>query len=471
MTHGARVAAFAEGHGKRLMRWQLDIANDWGAVDGDMQFVHRRCGGSIPRQVGKSDLAVEWASYLAAELGYGVLYTAHNYDTTCEMLRRFRDIFGRRASDPTARHRRYNRMVLRCENSTAQEAIFFRSGGFVCFSTRTKSAKLGFSFDVIFYDEAQELTLEQMQVIAATTTSGAHDNPQEVYLGTPKRPGSYGTEFGPMRQEAHEGPEDDLSWWEWGVTEVGDISDESRWYQVNPSLGLGVANISSLRMNCRKFMKRGDAGTLAFAQEFLGYWLPGSRGDPPAIDADAWDALATAEPPRSGKAVLAFKFSPDGSNGAIAACRRERGGKPHVECIAVLSMAGGLQQFVDFAMGRLDRYAGAVVDGGGNAQEMCNRLSQAGAPARAVARPTAGQVCAACAGLLADVADGGFTHFAQPGLDRAAKNARKRPIGRSGFGFEGMDGVDALPLEAAALALWGIDEIKRDPSRKGRVGC
>lgn len=471
LTHGARVDAFARGHGKRLMRWQLDVANDWGAVDERMQFVHRRCGGSIPRQVGKSDVAVEWAAYLAAELGYGVLYTAHNYDTTCEMLRRFREIFGRRANDPAARHRRYNRMVLRCENSTAQEAIFFKSGGFICFSTRTKTAKLGFSFDVIFYDEAQDLTTEQMQAIAATTTSGSHDNPQEVYLGTPHRPGSAGNVFGPMRAEAHGEPDDDLSWWEWGIAELGDITDESRWYEVNPSLADGVANVSSLRMNCRKFSKLGDEGVLAFAQEFLGYWLPGNQSEPSVIGAAAWNALATGSPPTEGRAVLAFKFSPDGSEGVVAACRRPRGGTPHVECVAIRSMAGGLQWFVDYAAARAGRYCGFVVDGGGNAQEMCDRLLAARVPRGAIVRPSTAQVCSACAGLLSDVADGRFTHFGQPDLDRAATSVKKRQIGKSGFGFEGIGGSDPLPVEAVALALWGIDEIKRDPNRKAVVRC
>lgn len=483
LTHGARVDAFARGHGKQLMRWQLDVVNDWGAVDGGMQFVHRRCGGSIPRQAGKSDDAVEWAAYLAAELGYGVLYTAHNYDTTCEMLRRFREIFGRRANDPTARHRRYNRMVLRCENSTGQEAFFFKSGGFICFSTRTKTAKLGFSFDVIFYDEAQDLTTEQMQAIAATTTSGRNDNPQEIYLGTPHRPGSSGNVFGPMRDEAHGSPEDDLNWWEWGVEAIGDITDEARWYEVNPSLGAGVANISSLRMNCRKFKKLGDEGVLAFAQEFLGYWLPGGRREQPVIEAADWDALATDSPPTAGRAVLAFKFSPDGSEGVVAACRRLPGGTPHVECVAIRSMSGGLGWFVDFAAARVWSYAGFVLDGGGNAQEMADRLLASKVPSRdagkppvkfpasAIVRPSTAQICSACAGFVSDVVDGGFTHFAQPDLDRSAKGAKKRQIGKTGYGFEGIDGADPLPLEAAALALWGIDEIKRDPSRKAVVRC
>ena len=464
------------------MRWQRDVWNDWGAVEPDMQFVHRRCGASIPRQAGKSVVAVEYAAYLAAELGMSVLYTAHNYSTTCEMRRRFQEIFGKKANDPTAQNPRFNRLVKSCENKTGQEAIFLKNGGRICFSTRTKTATLGYSFDVIVYDEAQELTTEQMQAIAATSTSGGSDNPQEVFIGTPHRPGSFGNVFGAMRVEAHTGPDDDLSWWEWGVGEVGDVTDESRWHEVNPSLDEGVAHVTAIRLNCRKFLKLGDEGVLAFAQEFLGYWLPVGRSEQPAIDAAAWAALATDDPPKEGKAVIAFKFSPDGSRAAVVACRRPKGGKPHLECLAVRSMSGGLQWFVDTAIERVGRCAGFVIDGGGNAQEMNDRLLASEVPnpdpekppkpfpKRAIARPATAQVCAACAGLLADVADGGFTHFGQPDFDRSATNSKKRPIGKSGFGFEGIDGADALPLEAAALALWGIDEIRRDPTRKLRVG-
>lgn len=454
------------------MRWQLDVVNDLAAVDGGMQFVHRRCGMSIPRQAGKSDAVIEWVCYLAAELGYGVLYTAHNYDTTCEMLRRFREIFGRRACDPAASHPRYNRMVLKCENSTAQEAIFFKSGGFICFSTRTKTAKLGFSFDVIVYDEAQDLATEHMQAIAATTTSGKHDNPQEVYLGTPKRPGSCGNVFGPMRAEAHGQPDDDLCWWEWGVDEVGDIADESRWYLVNPSLSGGVANVSSLRMNCRKFSKLGHEGVLAFAQEFLGYWLPDGRSEPPEVGREEWAALATDDPPREGGIVVyAFKFSPDGAHVALAACRKPDEGAKHVETLAYRPLSEGMSWCADFCEERKSTAAAFVVDGGGNARDLCDELRRRKVPKKAVVAPAAADVAAACAKLLNGIRERSFTHFAQPALDECIATVKKRQIGRTGFGFEGIDGTDPTMAEAVALALWGADYTKRDPRRKGRAGC
>lgn len=481
------------------MRWQLDVLNDWGAVGEDMQFVHRRNGASIPRQVGKTDVAVGWAGYLAAELGMGVLYTAHNYDTTCEVLRRFREIFGRRANDPAARHRRYNRMVLHCENSTAQEAIFFKSGGFICFSTRTQSSKLGFSFDVIFYDEAQELTVEHMQAIAATTTSGKHGNPQEFYLGTPCRPGRPGNVFGPMRDEAHSEPGDDLCWWEWGVSEIGDISDEARWRLVNPSLDAGIANISSIRLNCRKFAKLGEEGVLAFAQEFLGYWLPRTASAVHPIDGDDWAACRTSRPPTGSPTAYAVRFSADGRVGVLAACVAPDPGIPYVEVVAYRSMRRGVGWFRDFLVQREGDVEAVVIDGKSNAEALDDELRAKGFDADMIVRPSTADAVAAYSSFVdatkpgaspdaaaapADVGmlpdDGepggafgprGVSHFGQEALDASATLSGKRPIGRGGgFGFESNDGADATLVEACALAYWCAVSIRRYPRSELRIG-
>ena len=98
------------------------------------------------------------------------------------MLRRFQDIFGKKPNDKDAKFKFFNDLVERVSNRTAQEAIFLKNGGFICFSTRTKSAALGFSFDIVVYDEAQELKTEHMQAIQPTTTSGAHHNTQLSFL-------------------------------------------------------------------------------------------------------------------------------------------------------------------------------------------------------------------------------------------------------------------------------------------------
>ena len=140
----------------------------------------------MPRQAGKSHDAIIWAAFLVLEMGYSVLWTDHNYSTTCEMLARIRKIFGKRVGDPDA-HRAINRRVSDAKSKTAQESYEFANGGVLCFSTRTDSASLGYSFDVIIYDEAQLLTKSQAQTLNPTTTHAPHKNSQLVYVGTPTR--------------------------------------------------------------------------------------------------------------------------------------------------------------------------------------------------------------------------------------------------------------------------------------------
>ncbi|MFQ9179658.1 MAG: hypothetical protein ACLR3C_06870 [Eggerthella lenta] len=69
-----------------------------------------RNGASVPRQAGKSVDGIVWALFLAAVMGYKVLWTDHNYSTTCEMLDRFRKILGRRPNDSYG-VRAFNRLV------------------------------------------------------------------------------------------------------------------------------------------------------------------------------------------------------------------------------------------------------------------------------------------------------------------------------------------------------------------------
>lgn len=245
------VSEVAELIGYSQLEWQRDVTASWSTYDERGQWVHRRCGASVPRQAGKSVDGIVWTTFLVAMMGYSVLWTDHNYSTTCEMLRRFQKIFGKKLRDPWG-IRAFNSLVRRFNSKTAQEAFELSNGGVLAFSTRTKSAALGYSFDVVVYDEAQELTGEQMQAIIPTTSSGPHGNTQSIFLGTPTRAGSPATKFMDMRSEAIGGhPADDLCWFEWGVPEVGDIFDERRWYEVNPSLAEGRADLDAIRTGIR----------------------------------------------------------------------------------------------------------------------------------------------------------------------------------------------------------------------------
>ena len=201
--------------GYDLVPWQEQLAHDIGAVDASGKWVHPRVGISIPRQQGKSVDLIVWVAVMAALAGYKVLWTEHNYSTTMEMVDRFRKIFGRRPGDTSEGIPRWRKLLVEICSQTGQEWMRFSSGGVIQFSTRTKSSRLGFSFDIVIYDEAQELTGIHTQVINPTTTSGAKHNLMLVYAGTPTRAGNPAEVFKNLRQQAWEGGEkaSDLLCW------------------------------------------------------------------------------------------------------------------------------------------------------------------------------------------------------------------------------------------------------------------
>ena len=459
--------AFAEGAGIALLPWQVDMLSDWSELTAPLAeggtFVCQRAGASVPRQAGKSVSGIVWAALLSSVLGYKVLWTDHNYSTTCEMLSRFRDIFGRRPGDQAARHRAYNRRVEAVNNKTAQESFEFSGGGVLAFSTRTKSAALGYSFDVVVYDEAQELTGEQVQAIAPTMSSGAMHNPQTVYLGTPTRAGSSAESFQDVREDAWAGGDraSDLCWTEYGVAEVGDVSDESRWPAANPSLG-ALANHSAIRMGMRSGM-----GELAFAQEYLGYWLP--KVADAVLTPREWEACLTTCPPPDDaelhKTAYGVKFSPDGSTVALAACCQwHEGDVPHVELVELCPTSRGTSWLSGWLSERTHEACCVAIDGLSAADALCDRLREARVPRGYAVRPSSGEVIAAASMMLDAVRERQVTHIEGPALDASATRATRRRIGtRGGWGW---GGDDSCAIEAASLALWAIKTSRRNPRRK-----
>lgn len=450
------VAALA---GINQTNWQVDLIEDWSAHTPDGQWVHRRCGGSIPRQAGKSVDGIVWSVFLLAILGYSILWTDHNYSTTCEMLRRFQKIFGKRPNDKDAKFKHFNDLVDSVSNKTAQEAIFLKNGGFICFSTRTKSAALGFSFDIIVYDEAQELKSEHMQAIQPTTTAGAHHNTQAIFLGTPTRAGSPAEIFSDMHMEAWDDPLDDLCWIEYGVDEVGDVLDESRWPLANPSIEEGVADMNAIRTGIRAF----KSDVLAAAQEYLGYWLPKVANA--LISKKEWEAclVSDAEAPKEGKVAYGVKFSPDGSEVALAAAIKPDGGVPHIELIRIEGMHRGTAWLADWLAVRTHVGSCVAADGKAGTGMLTEKLGGK-VPGKYYVVMKTQDAITASAMLLEAIQNQGITHIEGPALDASALSVTKRKIGDSGgWGF---GGDTSCAIEAAANALWAVMTSKRNPNRK-----
>lgn len=464
-TIGDMACAAAPSMGYDLVPWQRQLMLDMGAVDADGKWVHPRVGISIPRQQGKSADLIVWIAVLAALAGYKVLWTDHNYSTTMEMLERFRKIFGRKPGDRVYGMPGWRGQLSAVCSQTGQEWMAFKSGGVIQFSTRTKSSRLGFSFDVVVYDEAQELTNEHTQVINPTTVSGAKHNLQIIYAGTPVRAGSKAETFREVREQAWEGGEktDDLLWLEYGVAEVGDIWDRSRWPKVMPSLGYH-ADPRAIAVGMK------DMDELGAAQEYLGYWLPPiEQAVAPLIGEDAWrETLIGDEEVPAGFAKVAYgvKFSADGGTVAVAVAA-SNGDAAHVELPFCETTAGGTKWLVNWLAVRASQASTVVIDGKSGSGSLCDRLREMGVPKGYATRPTTDQVITAASLMCEAAGTGGITHVECPALDLSAATATRREIGKGGgWGF---GGESSTPIEAAGLALLGLTTSKRNPKRKARV--
>ena len=85
----------------------------------------------------------------------------------------------------------------------------------------------------------------------------------------------------------------------------------------------------------------------------------------------------------------------------------------------------------------------------------------------AIVRPTAKGMIAAVSMLMDSLTDKSVTWYEeQAALRESATTSIKRPIS-GGWGF---GGENSAPIEACALALWGVKTTKRDPNRKMRIG-
>lgn len=439
--------------------WEFDVIKDWMAITENGKWAHLRNGLSCPRQNGKTLLLETRINFGTLFIGERILYTAHDYSTVTQLFDRMQYFFGEKKNDENANYPELNARVTSVRRAAGKEAMFFKNGAGIYFSTRTKSSRRGFTVDTVIVDEAQELTDVQLKAIMATASSAPLKNPQFIFTGTPPGPETTGDVFAHIRDGALTGEEHDISWNEWSVDEVGDIKDEKRWYDTNPALGIrldvGVirAEVSTMR-------------DVSFAQERLGYWIP-QHQFVAVIRKKEWERCATVCPPKDGKLVYAVKFSADGATVSLAVALKPKVGRIHVEIVENRSMSAGISWLAAWLVERKNKAATIVVDGLNSSLALVERLRDGGIRAKGtITVPKSSEVATAASMLLNAIREDEVTHFDQPALNDSALMSEKRLIGNSGGWSFGGKGVDATLIEAVALAFWGVSITKRDPQRK-----
>lgn len=456
-TDGPMAAKLAALYFGDPLEWQRFVLDAMVARNLEDKYLHHSFGLSVPRQNGKSWDVLARCFYGIVSDGERILYTCQHGDTSDEMFRRLCEPFENEDNEEL------HELLLTVRKTNGQQAIYLKNGGYIRFTTRTNSLARGRSYDVIIYDEAQELTDEQQAASLFAISASRKHNTQTIYIGTPPEPSCPGEVFRRLHDDAHAQAPQAIPWMEWAVTEIGDVTDRVRWRRVNPSQGILIDETAI----------EGELGTLAdtFARERLGWWSPVARAEK-AIPDRAWDASSIdgIGDRFRAKTALAVKFSPDGSSYALAGCKLDGKGRAAVELVELGSTAGGTKALASALHERRSKVAVVVVDGMSGADALCENLAELQAPRGYASKPTAQDVIAAATGFVDSLADGSLFHTAQQALDDSAKHASKRQIGkRGGWGFGSSGGHDSTAVEACALALWGARTTKRNPRRKQRL--
>jgi hypothetical protein len=203
-----------------------------------------------------------------------------------------------------------------------------------------------------------------------------------------------------------------------------------------------------------------------FARERLGWWSPTAGMPDFAIPANKFESLALDVAPTDGRVAYAVKFSPDGSELSLAAARLHDG-KVYIEQIKRESMALGLSWLAEWIAARKTIGCCCLIDGKSGAQALVDKLGMM--PTNYIITPNASQVIAACTTLVDCVNEGTLEWFRPQAdlLDSAITSTRRKIGSTGGWGF---GGENPIPISAAALAVWGVFNSKRNPERKQRIG-
>lgn len=415
---------------------------------------------SRQRQTGKSFCAKLYSLWIAME-GKKVLYTCHNYDTARQMFNDIKDLIEN--NEELKAKLRENNGILRSPGNTG---IFFANGGYIDFKTRSDRLSRGRSYDLLIFDECQELTEAQLESVMATIVAQERDS-QSIAIGTPPSPTCAGTLFRDWYDQAHDETTNSEIWWlEWAVDKITDPMDVETWYAVNPGLGYRITE-KKLAAAASGFATNWSG----FSREYLGYWAP--KGAVKAvISEEQWfDLVISKEEAHTfdGTISYAVKFSVDGLTGSISACIKD-GDKCFVELVENKSMFDvGVSWFADWLAQRLDNSAGVIIDGLANANTLIEELKNRGYTHKTIVKPCSpGDYTKACTMFYNAIVEKKVHHAGFDGLNMAVYGSSKRLIGKNGaWGFtSSIEDVDVTIIDSVALAYYQSQISKREPGKK-----
>lgn len=467
-TDGTGAAMLMAAYGVTLDEWQRLVLDSWLSTDANGDYIVTSAGLSTPRQNGKNCILEARELYGLIVNGERILHTAHQVRTAKKSFRRLASIF------TDKKHPEIVRTVKKIRYGIGEESIELDNGGLIEFTARSRQAARGYDgISLVVYDEAQELTDEQAEAIMAVLSASTTGTRQLIYAGTPPYIGCTGEVFRRFRQACIEGrgEEKRSSWHEWGMDADSlqdvDLSNRKLWAECNPAYNIRLSE----EFTAEEFKTLSPDG---FARERLGWWVKHAAAEEVilAIDAKLWDHCASDDKKPEGKTAYGVKFSADGAEVCLCGAVIPPDGPARISLIRQELTGAGLAWLSSWLNERYKVASCVVIDGRGSADVLIDRLRPAGGGSwvlkDSVVKASVQNVAAAAEGLLNDLREERVTWYRPQGeLRESALSATKRPIRSGGWAF---GGDYSTPIEAAALALWGCRNTRRNPQRKMRLG-
>ena len=461
VTSDGRDAALLMGaYGNSLDEWQQIVVDCWLGRDEADNYNVTSAGLAVPRQNGKNVCIEARELYGLIVNGEKILHTAHQVKTSKKSFRRLAAMF------TDKRHPEITDIVKTIRYTNGEECIELDNGGVIEYSARSRQAARGFDgVSLVIFDEAQELTDDQVEAIMATLAASSTGTRQIIYTGTPPYPSCPGEVFRRRRHICLTDAGKHDAWHEWSLAAESldevNVGDTTLWYMTNPALGIHLTE-DFTREELRSMSVDG------FARERLGWWMPIAKTViDKAIPEELWDACASDELKPDGKTAYGVKFSADGTEVCLCGAVTDALGVTRVSLIDRKPTGLGTQWLANWLNERYKVASCVVIDGKNGVDVLIDKISETWRYKGSVIKPNAQIVIAAASLVMDGLNEKTITWYRQQTqLRDSAVNATKRPIS-GGWGF---GGDDSTPIEACALALWGVKTTKRDPKKVMRIG-
>lgn len=468
---GDVAAALAEQFGTRCMPWQWwslrKICSRMPAdEDGIRLWTHRDVCLIVPRQNGKTEIALWRILFGLFVLGETIIYSAQRWATAEDVYDRLIEII---TGSPELVAQLAPRVGLPRGYSKDKDRgeIELANGATLRVGLRSADMGVGLTkIDLVIFDESYKLT--PAQKTGLTGAQLAAENPQTIYLSTPP------VYTNPKYQHCHvlasmrrlgrkQSP--DLFFAEWMAPRPVLTGDDER-----DALALAaardhpdaarLANPSHGVIHRQRDMdsERRAANTAEeldlYAADFLGWGIypPDESDREPVFPLETWNAMINTTPELVGDRVIAIHRSRDGRRWAVAGGSRTANGKVHLEVGYLRNVK--LPQVALFLVILIELWdpAAIIVDGRGMANVLVAKMRDLGFELTEASTP---QMAKACRGFVDAALAGELSHTGQPILEEALKKVDKRELPMKDFVWNDAD-IGSPQWSAVTLAHWGV---------------